>query len=99
VSVATVTARDGTGWPKNPRALAGRLRRAQTFLRILGIDIAFSREGRAGNRIITIRRTVENTVSTVSTVSSVGSIRANEATAGLAQAAPAPPATALLNAG
>src|SRR5215472_5584772 len=25
------------GWPKNPRALAGRLRRAQTFLRAVGI--------------------------------------------------------------
>jgi hypothetical protein len=72
------TSRDGTGWPKNPRALAGRLRRAQTFLRILGIEITFSREGRAGNRIITIRRPLENTVSTVSTVSS---IRDNEATA------------------
>jgi hypothetical protein len=90
------TSRDGTGWSKNPRALAGRLRRAQTFLRILGIEITFSREGRAGNRIITIRRALENTVSTVSTVSS---IRDNEATAGLAQAAPAPPATALLSAG
>jgi len=33
---------DGTtGWPKNPRALAGRLRRCQTFLRTVGIDIAF----------------------------------------------------------
>ena len=31
-----------TGWPKSPRELAGRLRRAQTFLRALGIDIAFS---------------------------------------------------------
>jgi hypothetical protein len=30
----------GTGWPKNPRAFAGRLRRAQTFLRALGIEIA-----------------------------------------------------------
>ena len=44
--------RDGIGdspdWPKNPRALAGRLRRAQTFLRALGIEIAFSREGHAG---------------------------------------------------
>jgi hypothetical protein len=60
-----------TGWPKNPRALAGRLRRAQTFLRALGIDIVFSREGRAGSRIIRIRATQENTVSTVSTVSSV----------------------------
>src|SRR5262245_43038440 len=53
-----------TGWPKNPRALAGRLRRAQTFLRALGIDIAFSREGRAGSRIIRIRATQENTVCT-----------------------------------
>jgi hypothetical protein len=57
-----------TGWPKSPRALAGRLRRAQTFLRALGIDIAFSREGQAGSRIIRIRATQENTVSTVSSV-------------------------------
>jgi len=62
------TSRDSTGWPKNPRALAGRLRRAQTFLRALGIDIAFSREGRAGSRIIRIRATQENIVSTVSSV-------------------------------
>ena len=40
------------GWPKNPRALAGRLRRCQTFLRTIGIDIAFSREGRTGSRMI-----------------------------------------------
>jgi len=39
-------------WPKNPRALAGRLRRLQAFLRTLGIEIAFKREGREGNRII-----------------------------------------------
>jgi hypothetical protein len=51
------------GWPKNPRALASRLRRAQTFLRLLGIDIAFIREGRAGTRIIKMCTTVENTVS------------------------------------
>jgi hypothetical protein len=57
-----------TGWPKSPRALAGRLRRAQTFLRALGIDITFSREGRAGSRIMRIRATQENTVSTVSSV-------------------------------
>jgi hypothetical protein len=49
--------RGGAGWPKNPRALAGRLRRAQTFLRALGIDIGFSREGRAGSRVIRIRAT------------------------------------------
>jgi hypothetical protein len=39
-------------WPKNPRALAGRLRRSQAFLRTLGIEIAFKREGQEGNRII-----------------------------------------------
>jgi hypothetical protein len=62
---------DSAGWPKNPRALAGRLRRAQTFLRTLGIDIAFGREGRAGSRVIRMHTTVANTVSTVSTVRSV----------------------------
>jgi hypothetical protein len=79
------TARKSTRWAKNPRALAGRLRRAQTFLRALGIDIAFSREGRAGNRIIRMRATTENTVSTVSSIGNNGS--------GSAQTAPAPPAT------
>jgi len=63
--------RDGTGWPKNPRALAGHLRRAQTFLRALGIEIAFSREGRAGSRVIRMRTSFENTIGTVSSVSSV----------------------------
>src|SRR5271165_5228298 len=62
---------DRIGWPKNPRALAGHLRRAQTFLRALGIDIAFSREGRAGSRVIRMRTSLENTVSTVSSVSTV----------------------------
>jgi hypothetical protein len=69
----------GTGWPKNPRALAGRLRRAQTSLRKLGIEIAFSREGRVGSRVIRIRSTLEDTVSTVST----GSIRSNGSRSGL----------------
>src|SRR6516225_4008600 len=57
---------DNTGWPKNPRALAGHLRRAQTFLRALGIEITFSREGRAGSRVIRMRVSSGNTVSTVS---------------------------------
>jgi hypothetical protein len=39
-------------WPDSPRALAGRLRRAATFLRKIGIEITYSREGRARNRII-----------------------------------------------
>jgi hypothetical protein len=60
---------NGAGWTKNPRALAGHLRRAQTFLRAVGVDIAFSREGRAGTRVVRIRRAVENNVSNVSSVS------------------------------
>jgi hypothetical protein len=48
------------GWPKSPRALAGRLRRAQTSLRTLGIEIAFSREGREGTRIIRMSASHEN---------------------------------------
>ena len=45
-----MTSRAGGAWAKNPRALAGRLRRAQTFLRTLGIEITFSREGRTGTQ-------------------------------------------------
>jgi hypothetical protein len=55
----------GPDWPKNPRALAGWLRRAQTFLRALGIEIAFSRKGRAGSRVIRMHATLEDTVRTV----------------------------------
>ena len=70
-----------SGWPKSPRALAGRLRRAQTFLRTLGIEIVFGREGRLGRRTIRITAIGEdqsrNTVSTVSPVSD------NEHAAGL----------------
>src|SRR3974390_902 len=46
-------------WPKTPRALAGRLRRSQAFLRTLGIEIAFQREGREGNRIIKMTSRVD----------------------------------------
>ena len=62
-----------SGWPKSPRALAGRLRRAQAFLRTLGIEIAFGREGRLGTRTIGITAVGENrSHSTVSTVSDNG---------------------------
>src|SRR6266487_5765106 len=65
-----------SGWPKNSRALAGRLRRAQSFLRTLGIEIVFGREGRLGTRTIRITAMGENrsqyTVSTVSRVSDNG---------------------------
>jgi hypothetical protein len=72
-----------SGWPKSPRALAGRLRRAQTSLRALGIEIAFSREGRGGTRIIRISRSHENprhdTVSTVTTVIDQGPSKSGHA--------------------
>jgi hypothetical protein len=60
---------DRTGWPQNPRALAGRLRRAQTPLRALGIEIVFSREGHAGSRVIKMHGRFESSI----TVSSVRS--------------------------
>lgn len=41
-------------WPDSPRALSGRLRRAATFLRKIGIEIGFDREGRARTRTIRI---------------------------------------------
>jgi hypothetical protein len=44
-------------WPDSPRALAGRLRRAATFLRKIGIEIGFGRAGRARTRTINITTT------------------------------------------
>ena len=41
-------------WPASPRALSGRLRRAATFLRKIGIEIDYAKEGRARTRIIRI---------------------------------------------
>ena len=41
-------------WPDNPRALSGRLRRAATFLRKVGIEVAFKKEGKARTRIVHI---------------------------------------------
>jgi hypothetical protein len=65
-----------SGWPKNSRALNGRLRRAQSFLRTLGIEIVFGREGRLGMRTIRITAVggnrSHNIVSTVSPVSDTG---------------------------
>lgn len=46
-------------WPSSARALSGRVRRAATFLRKIGIDIKFDREGRARSRIIHITRKPE----------------------------------------
>jgi hypothetical protein len=44
-------------WPDGPRALGGRLRRAATSLRKIGIEIGFRREGRARARMITVTKT------------------------------------------
>jgi hypothetical protein len=60
-----------SNWPQNPGALAGRLRRAQTFLRMLGIEISFAREGRAGTRTIRISAGGESRATNVSAVSTV----------------------------
>jgi len=39
-------------WPDGAKALSGRVRRSSTFLRKVGIDTAFSREGRSRTRTI-----------------------------------------------
>jgi hypothetical protein len=52
--VAGERAAKSKAWPDGPRALAGRLRRAATFLRKIGIEVAFRKEGRARARIIHI---------------------------------------------
>ena len=49
-------------WPSSPRGLSGRLRRAATFLRKIGIEIDYAREGRTRTRIIHITATVTSTV-------------------------------------
>jgi hypothetical protein len=76
----------GSAWAKNPRALAGRLRRAQTFLRVLGIEISFSREGRMGTRMIRMTTRVENCGSTVSNVRAARSNGSHHKQPGLAGA-------------
>jgi len=66
-------------WPKNPRALAGRLRRSQAFLRALDIEIAFNREGRDGNRIIRLTsRAVSASAPSVSSVTAEPSVSTAE---------------------
>src|SRR5262245_47968138 len=78
-----------SGWPKSPRALAGRLRRAQAFLRTLGIEIVFGREGRFGTRTIRITAIGESQLhDTVSIVSTVSRISDNRSGAGLTHPRP-----------
>jgi hypothetical protein len=47
-------------WPDSARALSGRLRRAATSLRKIGIEISFEREGRARTRTINIADTLSH---------------------------------------
>src|SRR5262249_61983129 len=56
----------GAAWPKTPRALAGRLRRAQMFLRTPGIEGTFSRKGRGGKRMIRVSARGEHNRTTAS---------------------------------
>ena len=48
-------------WPESARVLSGRLRRAATSLRQVGIDIAFHKEGSARKRMIRISREADST--------------------------------------
>ena len=59
-------ARKAKTWPSSARALSGRVRRAATFLRKVGVDITFEREGRARTRTIRITRNAENVGATSS---------------------------------
>jgi hypothetical protein len=74
---ASVDASDCPGWPKSPRALAGRLRRVQPYLRSLGIGIVFGREGRLGIRTISMRKITAEiaSVPSASSAQSVGFCR------------------------
>jgi hypothetical protein len=53
------TQRKAKSWPNSPRALAGRLRRAATFLRKMSIEVAFTKEGRARTRMIRLTSALE----------------------------------------
>ena len=72
-------------WPDSPRALGGRLRRAATFLRKIGIQINFEREGRARTRIIRITAALspasdwEGHGPSASSAPSAGSLKSNTA--------------------
>jgi hypothetical protein len=75
-------------WPDSPRALAGRLRRAATFLRKVGIEIGFEREGRARTRIIRI-------TAGVSSAPEIGGVRPSVSSAPSADQANSIPANGL----
>ena len=53
-NVTQEAVRKAKTWPATPRALSGRLRRAASFLRQLGVQVEFVREGRDRTRMIRI---------------------------------------------
>jgi hypothetical protein len=57
VKVVSERVAKSKNWPDSARALAGRLRRAATFLRKVGIEVRFDREGKARTRIIHLTTT------------------------------------------
>ena len=48
-------------WPKDSRALAGRVRRAAPFLRKEGVEVDFTREPHSRRKLITIRKVMQTT--------------------------------------
>ena len=64
-------------WPDSPRALAGRLRRAASFLRKVGIKVSFEREGRARTRVIRITAAATDPANDPRTVASGADGRPN----------------------
>lgn len=56
-ALAGETQRRAKGWPGTAHALSGRLRRAATFLRKFGIEIAAEREGKERRRVLYITAT------------------------------------------
>lgn len=69
--------RKSKAWPASARALSGRVRRAATFLRKVGIDITFDREGRARTRVIRITCKQESAPAESSTPSALSGLSPN----------------------
>ena len=58
-------------WPKAANKLSGRLKRAATFLRAIGIDVELGGWSKTKGREIVIRRVTQSSESTVGTVGTV----------------------------
>jgi hypothetical protein len=54
--MVTETVRRSKEWPRNARALSGRLRKLAPALRSIGIVMSFARAGHEGTREIHIKR-------------------------------------------